>query len=69
MVTNSLVKEFDKKVKFVKCDIEKCTEVAERYGIGVLPTILMFSDSKIVKKVVGFQEKRSLRRILKSCLQ
>jgi len=66
---NRLAKEYDRRVKFVRCDIGQCTEVAKRYGIGVFPTILLFRNSEIVKKVVGFKEKHSLRRLLKAYLQ
>ena len=69
MSVKSIAKEYDQKVKFVRCDIEQCTEVAKRYSIGVLPTILLFRNSEIVKKVIGFQEKGSLRRLLKAHLQ
>ena len=69
MVANSLAEEYDQRVKFTKCDVEKCTEVAERYGIGVLPTIVIFQNSEIVRKLVGFQERHSLKRLLETCVK
>jgi len=68
MSASSLAKEYDRRVKFVRCDIEQCTEVAKRYDIGVFPTILLFRNSEIVKKFVGFKEKRFLRRLLDAYL-
>ena len=69
MSVSSLAKEYDRRVKFVRCDIEQCVEVAKRYHVGVVPTILLFRDSESVKKIVGFKEKRFLRRLLDAYLQ
>ena len=69
MAASGLAEEYDQRVKFVRCDVEKCTEVAKRYGIGVLPTIVLFRNSEIVDKRIGFQGKHFLRRVLETCLQ
>ena len=69
MVANSLAEEYDQRVKFTKCDIEKCPKMMERYNIRVSPTIVIFQNAKIVKKLVGFQERHSLKRLLETCVK
>ena len=64
LFANELVKEYDGSVKFVRLDIEKSPEIPERYHIITVPTILLFQDSQPVKKLLGFQERGSLKRLL-----
>ena len=66
LFANGLVKEYEGYVKFVRVDIEESPEIVERYNIMVVPTILLFQNSQLVKKLIGFQEIRSLRALLNS---
>jgi len=66
LFAEELAKNYDGRVKFVKVDIEKSPEIAERYHIIAVPTILLFQDSQLVRKLVGFQERNSLRALLSS---
>ena len=61
LVVKDLAKEYDGMVKFVRIDVEKEPEVATKYHVLPLPTVLLFQDSEPVKKLLGFHYKRSLR--------
>lgn len=69
LVANSLAEEYAQRVKFVKCSVDNSPELAARYGIVVSPTIVIFQNSEIVKKLVGFQERHSLKRLLEICVK
>ena len=64
LLAEELAGDYDGRVKFVKVDIKESPEIAERYNIIVVPTIFLFQDSQPVKKLVGFQEQKSLRALL-----
>ncbi len=64
LFADELVKEYDGSVKFVRLDMEKSPEISERYHVITVPTILLFKDSQPVKKLLGFQERKSLKRLL-----
>ena len=66
LFADDLLNEYDDIVKYVKVDIEGSPEVAQRYNIVAVPTILIFKDSQPVKRSLGFQDRRSLRALLKS---
>ena len=66
LIAEELAKDYDGRVKFVKVDIEESPEIAERYHIIPVPTIILFQDSQPVKKLVGFQVRSSLRALLNS---
>jgi len=68
LLATELVKKYTGRVKFVKIDIDRNSEISTKYHIIPLPTILIFRDSQPVKKLVGFQNKRSLKRLIDSVI-
>jgi thioredoxin 1 len=64
LFAEELVKEYEGSVKFVRVDTERSPEVSARYRITVIPTILLFKDSQLVEKLLGFQDRNSLKRLL-----
>jgi thioredoxin 1 len=59
-----LVKEYDGHVKFVRLDTEKSPSIAKKYHVTAVPTILIFQNAQEVKRLLGFQDKWSLRHLL-----
>ena len=49
----ALSNEFAGKVKFVKVDVDVNQEVASRYEIMSIPTIMLFENGKIEDSIVG----------------
>jgi len=64
LFADELVKEYEGSVKFVRVDTEASPDTSARYRIRVVPTILLFKDSQPVEKLLGFQERGSLKRLL-----
>jgi thioredoxin 1 len=65
---DELANEYEGRVKFVKVDVETIPHISAGYHIIAVPTILIFKDSQPVKKLLGFQELRSLRTLLNSVI-
>ena len=66
LLADGLIKDYAGRVKFAKIVVEENPAIAERYNITAVPTILLFQDCQLVKKLVGFQERSSLRALLNS---
>jgi len=66
LLADELVERYIGRAQFVRVDIDKSPEVSAKYRIIVLPTILVFHNSRPVKKLVGFQDRKSLKRLLDS---
>jgi thioredoxin 1 len=66
LLADELSEKYVGRIKFVRVDTDKSPEVSARYRITVLPTILVFHNSQPVKKLIGFQDRKSLRRLLDS---
>jgi thioredoxin 1 len=49
----ALSSEFEGKIKFVKVDVDANHEVASRYEIMSIPTIMLFENGKVEDSIVG----------------
>ena len=49
----ALSNEFDGKIKFVKVDVDANQEVASRYEIMSIPTVMLFENGKVEDSIVG----------------
>ncbi|CAF3776265.1 unnamed protein product [Rotaria sp. Silwood1] len=52
-VVEEISKEYDGKFKVGKMDIDNNPNVAMKYGIRSIPTLLIFKDGKVVDQIVG----------------
>lgn len=48
-------------IKFAKLNVTTHADVAEKYGIMAMPTLLFFRDGVLVHQVIGSLDKRDLR--------
>lgn len=55
-------------VKFVKVDVDENEELADKYQISTIPTLLIFKDGKVIDTLVGFMPKDSLKAKISSHL-
>ena len=51
-------------VKIVKVDVDELPELARRYGIMSIPTLLLFKNGNLVSKTMGYQDKDSLNEFI-----
>lgn len=51
--------------KICKVNIDDSMEIAARYGIQNIPTILIFKNGEVAQKFVGLQQKATLLSALK----
>ena len=47
-----------KDVKVVKVNVDEAQEIAGKYGINGIPTVMLFKDGKAVETIVGFRQKQ-----------
>lgn len=67
-VVDALATDFDGRVKVGKLDVDECEDVAARYGVMTIPTIILFKNGEVVKKTVGVQSKASLVEAVEAML-
>ena len=52
--------ELGDKAKFFKVDVDICGDVAQKYGISAVPTMIIFKDGAVVEKLAGFMPKENI---------
>jgi thioredoxin 1 len=64
-IVAELAGEFKGSMSFYKLDTDAHGEIAARYKVNGLPSLLIFKGGKVVKTVEGFCSKEALRGFLK----
>jgi thioredoxin 1 len=63
-VIDALADEYAGRVKVVKLNVDESPEVAGKYGIFSIPTLLLFRGGQVVDQHVGFRPKEELKAVL-----
>lgn len=67
-VVEELSSEYSGKVNIGKMDVDDNNEIATRYGIRNIPTILFFKNGQLVDKQVGATQKGALVQKIEALL-
>lgn len=51
-------------VKFVKVNVDDNPDIAQRYGIMSIPTLIAFKNGEIAGSALGFQPKEALQELV-----
>ena len=51
-------------IKVVRVDVDEVGDVAAKYGIASIPTLIDFQDGKAVNEPLGYQEKDAVLKFL-----
>lgn len=60
-VVEELASEYKNKIRFVRVDIDNNPSLADRYQIQSIPSLVIFSNGKIVDSALGVTEEAVLR--------
>ncbi|MGM0364916.1 MAG: thioredoxin [Actinomycetota bacterium] len=69
MVAPEIEKLADEKndvLKFAKLNVDENRDTAIKYGISSIPTLLLFKDGKVAKKLVGAMSKDKIMNEISS---
>jgi len=67
-VVEELAEEYDGKITFAKVDVDQNPQIAGKYGIMSIPTLIIFKGGKPVSNIVGFRPKAELKRSMDDAL-
>lgn len=52
-------------IKVAKCDVDENPELAEKFSIMSIPSLLVFKGGKLVKSAVGLHDKEALAALVR----
>jgi thioredoxin len=61
-MVDALGRDFDGQLRVAKVDIDQAPDLASRFGVRGIPTLILFRDGKPVGSRVGLQSKDALAR-------
>lgn len=67
-IIEELAEEFDGKAKICKVNTDEEQDIAVKFGIRSIPTILFFKDGEMVEQMVGAASKQAFADKLNSLL-
>lgn len=59
-VLEELAQKYNGKMKFGKVNVETAPQIAQKYGVRSIPTLLIFKNGKIMTQIIGAQSKKSI---------
>ncbi len=65
-IVDALATAFLGRVEVVEINIDKRPEVANRFGVQSIPTLILFKNRVEVKRFIGFQERTCLSKYLET---
>ncbi len=67
-ILDELATEYGEKIKIAKVNIDQQANLAARYGIRSIPTIILFKAGEVAEQMIGMQAKEALKAKLDSLL-
>lgn len=68
-VIDELAGEYSGRVNVYKVNVDEESELAAKFGIMSIPTLIVFKDGEVFDKVVGVVPKDSIAAILENALK
>ncbi|MDP2892463.1 MAG: thioredoxin [Bacillota bacterium] len=63
-IIEQLAADYDGKVQICKLDVDEYSDIAMRYRIMSIPTLILFKNGVIAEKIVGVRSKAELSQII-----
>lgn len=63
-VIEEIAAEYEGKAKVGKINVDNSEDIAARYGVMSIPTLIIFKDGQIASKFVGVKSKEALSEAL-----
>lgn len=60
-IIDELDTEVEGRAKVLKVDVDKSSDIARKYNIMGVPTVIIFKNGTAVEQIVGFQPKEILK--------
>ncbi len=67
-VIDELANDYDGKIKFVKVNVDKAQELASKYQVYSIPTLIIFKNGELVGQQLGAASKESYQGMIDRAL-
>ena len=67
-VVEELARDYDGKVNFVKVNVDEANELAARYNISSIPTLMLLNKGQVVAEQIGAASKENYKKMIERAL-
>lgn len=67
-VVEELAKDYEGKVEFVKVNVDEANELAAKYNIFSIPTLILLNKGQVIAQQVGAASKESYKNMIERAL-
>ena len=67
-VLAELAQEWEGKIKVLKLDVDENKEIAVKYGVMSIPTLMLFVKGEVEERLTGYKPKKRLMKKFKAYL-
>jgi thioredoxin 1 len=67
-VLTTLAATYSAKMVFAKCNVDENQDIANRYGIKAIPTLMLFKDGGVVDTITGLVSQGALEGTIRAAL-
>ncbi|WP_125141619.1 thioredoxin [Clostridium transplantifaecale] len=67
-VVEQLASEYDGRIKVGKVNIDESADLAMKYGVMSIPTLIVFSKGQVIRKEVGVQTKATIVKAINQAI-
>ena len=67
-VVEELANDYEGKVKFVKVNVDEANELASKYNVFSIPTLILLKKGEIIAQQVGAASKESYKNMIDRAL-
>ena len=67
-IVEQLAAEYEGKLKVGKLDVDANTDIAMKYGVMSIPTLIIFRKGEVFRKEIGAQTKKTVEKAIGQAL-
>ena len=67
-IFEELSEKYGEKIKFMKINVDNNSEVASKYKVMAIPTLIIFDKSEIIETIVGAAPKDHYEKIIEKTI-
>ena len=68
-VVEELSGDYDGKIKFVKVNVDEANDLASKYNVFSIPTLMIFNKGEIVAQQVGAASKETYKNMIDKAIE
>lgn len=68
-ILEKLAQDFGEKIEVIKVDVDESTQLAQKYQVMSIPTVIIFQNGKETERKVGFPGEAGYREMIEKAIK